>query len=382
MTTPDFDALTLEQLARRRSKKWRAFPPDVLPVWVAEMDVPLAEPVTRVLLEAVRNGDTGYAAPAELAQAFAAFAERRWSWTVDPAWCWPVADVMVGVGEALGVLTRPGDGVVICPPVYAPFDRVVPERGRRTVPVPLTAAGDLDLAGIDAALAGGARAVLLSSPHNPTGRVWSGPELDALDDVVTGHAAVVVSDEIHAPLTLPGATFTPYLRGRERAAVAVVSASKAFNLAGLKAALVVAGSPAVQDRLATLPPEVAYRAGHLGVLAGVAAYEEGDAWLDALLGHLDRNRRLLAELLARQVPGVEHTPPQASYLAWLDCRALGDDAAARFLERGRVALVDGAEYGEPGRGFARLNTGTTRTVLEEAVRRMAQAVGAAPGQTV
>ena len=372
--TPDFDALTLEQLRRRRSVKWRTYEPDVLPAWVAELDVPLADPVRATLRQALDDDDTGYAAPAGLGRSFAGFALRRWGWTVDPDRCWPVADVMVGVGEALSALTPPGAGVVICPPVYHPFSSVLPERERVAVEVPLVDGG-LDLAGIDRALAAGARAVLLCNPHNPTGRVWSADELEALDGVVRGHDAVVVSDEIHGPLTLPGAAFTPYLAGPPRRAVAVVSATKAFNLAGLKAALVVAGDDAVQQRLAQLPPEVASRAGHLGVLASAAAYEQGDAWLDALLAHLARNRDRLGDLLAEHLPQVSWTPPQASYLAWLDCRALAERPAGLFLERGRVALVEGTEYGaEQGAGWARLNFGTTGDVLAEAVRRMALAV--------
>lgn len=374
MTTPDFDALPIERLARRRSARWRQHPPDVLPAAVAEMDVPLAEPVTRVLLDAVREGDTGYAAPGDLGRAFAGFARRRWGWTVDPLLCRPVADVMVGVAEALGVLTDRGDRIVICPPVYPPFFTVLPEHGRIPVPVPLAADGALDMPAISTAVAHGARAVLISNPHNPTGRVWTQTELDALDALAREHDAVVVSDEIHAPLALSGAAFVPYLRGRRREGVAVVSASKAFNLAGLKAALVVAGSPRVQERLAAIPAEVAYRVGHLGVLASIAAYEEGDAWLDALLVHLDRNRTLLGELLTTHLPQVRHVPPQASYLAWLDCRLLGDTPAAEFLARGRVALVEGADFGAAGRGWARLNIGTTRAVLEEAVHRMAMAL--------
>jgi cysteine-S-conjugate beta-lyase len=367
----DFDALTLEVLRRRGSAKWRAVEPDVLPLWVAELDVPLAPAVTGVLREAVDTGDTGYAYPAGLAPAFAAFAARRWQWQVDVERCRPVADVMVGVGEALRMLTEPGDGVVVCPPVYPPFFRVPEEHGRRVVQVPLDPDGGLDLPGIDSALADGARAVLLASPHNPTGRVWTADELAALDVVVDRHGALVVSDEIHAPLTLPGTTFTPYLAGGDRSAVAVVSASKAFNLAGLKAALLVAGSPAVQERLSRLPEEVAYRAGHLGVLASVAAWRDGDAWLDALLVHLDRNRRLLAELLPA---GVGYAPPQASYLAWLDFRGLGlDSPGAHLLGRGRVALVEGSDFGAVGAGFARLNLGTTRAVLEEAARRVSAA---------
>lgn len=367
-----FDDLPLEALRRRRSAKWRAVDDDVLPMWVAELDVPLAPAVTAVLHEAVEAGDSGYASPDVLAPAFAGFAARRWGWSVDLARCWPVADVMVGVGEVLELLTAPGDGVVVCPPVYRPFWTVPLERGRTVVPVPLDADGGLDLAGIDAALTGGATAVLLCSPHNPTGRVWTAGELQALDDVVRPHGAVVLSDEIHAPLVLDGARFTPYLGAGERQAVALVSASKAFNLAGLKASLVVAGSSAVAERLAAMSPDVAYRCGHLGVLASVAAWAGGDAWLDGLLAHLDRNRRLLAELLPA---GVGYRPPQASYLAWLDLRALGLDApAAHVLEHGRLALVEGTDFGPQGQGFVRLNFGTPRAVLEQGAQRLTAAL--------
>jgi cystathionine beta-lyase len=199
--------------------------------------------------------------------------------------------------------------------------------------------------------------------------VWTAGELQELDDVVRQHGALVVSDEIHAPLTLSGATFTPYLAGGDREAVAVVSASKAFNLAGLKAALLVAGSPAVADRLARLPEEVPYRCGHLGALASVAAWQDGDDWLDALLVHLDRNRRLLGDLLPSS---LGYALPQASYLAWLDLRHLGDSPAAHVLAHGRVALVEGTHFGAPG--FARLNYGTSRSVLEEGVRRLLSAL--------
>lgn len=365
--TPDFDALPLTALRRRQSIKWRQHPEDVLPLWVAELDVPLAPGVGAALAAAVAEGDTGYASPGRLRAAFAGFAARRWGWQVEPGRCWIVADVMVGVAEALRLLTAPGDGVVICPPVYHPFWSVLPEHDRAPVPVPLVD-GALDLPGIDAALGGGARAVLLCNPHNPTGRVWTADELAALDRVARGHGAPVVSDEIHAPLTLPGSTFAPYLAAGERQAVAVVSASKAFNLAGLKAALVVAGSDRVQERLSTLPPEAAFRAGHLGVLASTAAYERGDAWLDALLVHLLRNHHLLADLLAPY--GVPHEVPGATYLAWLDLRRLGPAPAQVLLDRGRVALVEGTEFGPEGAGWARLNVGTTRAVLEEGLRRL------------
>jgi cystathionine beta-lyase len=317
--------------------------------------------VSDVLRQAVDLGDTGYAAPFALGKAFAAFARRHWDWDVDPQWCFPVADVMAGVVEALKVLTDPGDRVVICPPVYHPFFEVPPSAGRPVELVPLID-GALDLPGIDVALGAGARAVLLSSPHNPTGRVWSTEELDQLDTVVRRHDAVVLADEVHAPLTLPGATFTPYAL-RPRRAVVLTSASKAFNLAGLKCALLVAGDEAILTRLRQIPAEVAYKVGHLGALANTAALRDGDDWLADLLQHLDRMRSLVAEGLP---DGIGLTFPQASYLAWL---SFPDELpAARLLAEQRLALSEGADFGQTH--HARLNFGTTAEVLGIALEKL------------
>lgn len=350
---------TLAELRERRSIKWQLYPPDVLPLWVAELDVPLADCVTGALQQAVARGDTGYAAPFRLGNAFAGFARRHWDWTVDPARCIPVADVMTGVVEALKVLTEPGDRVVICPPVYHPFFDVPPLVGRPVEPVPLVD-GALDLPGIDVALGGGAKAVLLSSPHNPTGRVWSPEELDQLDQVVRRHDAVVLADEVHAPLTLPGATFTPYARTPRRAAV-LTSASKAFNLAGLKCAVLVAGDDEVWRALQQVPAEVSYKVGHFGALANEVALTDGDPWLADLVGHLDRMRALVVDALPDQV-----TVPQASYLAWL--RFPDERPAERLLREQRIALSEGADFGQTH--HARLNFGTTTEVLTEALRRL------------
>ena len=360
------EEIPLEQLRQRRSIKWRLHPPDVLPLWVAELDVPLADCVTAALQDAVSRGDTGYAAPFRLGEAFAGFALRHWDWAVDPLRCLPVGDVMAGVVEALKVLTDPGDRVVICPPVYHPFFEVPPSVGRPVQLVPLVD-GALDLAGIDVALGAGARAVLLASPHNPTGRVWSAEELDQLDQVVRRHDAVVLADEVHAPLTLPGATFTPYARGPRRTVV-LTSASKAFNLAGLKCALLVAGDDEVWQAMQRIPVEVSYKVGHLGAIANEAALREGDAWLADLIGHLDRMRRLVVERLPE---GIGLTVPQASYLAWLSFP--DERPAERLLRDQRVALSEGADFGLSH--HARLNFGTTTEVLTEALRRLSPPLG-------
>jgi cysteine-S-conjugate beta-lyase len=378
-----FDEVSLDALRRRRSSKWVRYPADVLPAWIAELDVPLAEPVRRVLHEAVEMGDTGYAEAGELPEAFAGFARERLGWAVDPANVLVVPDVMVGVAEILRVATPPGAGVVINPPVYPPFFHILEEVGRSAIEVPLarTESGwRLDLDGLEAAFRGGARAYLLCNPHNPIGRVWPAADLTRIAELAERYGVLVLSDEIHAPLALAEATHTPFLTLGEAATehgVVLTSASKAWNLAGLKCALAVVGSPRTRALLDRLPSEVRYRASNLGVLAGAAAFREGGPWLDALRTHLDRTRTLLGELLSERLPEVGYAPPEASFLAWLDCTALGlgDDPAAVFLDRGRVALVRGLDFGWQGGGCVRLNIGTSRALVGEAVRRMAAAVG-------
>jgi cystathionine beta-lyase len=379
----ELTAPPLEELRERRSAKWRSFDADVLPLPVAEHDFPLAPPVAEALRTAVERSDTGYAmAVPAVGEALAGFAARRWGWAVDPLRVAPVADVGVGAVELLRVLTRPGDRVVVNPPVYAPFFRWIPEAGARVVEVPLAPTDDgyrLDLPALERAFAAERPAVhLLCSPHNPVGRVHSPDELAALVELARRYDVVLVGDEIHAPLVLPGATFTPLLTVPGAAEVAVVlhSASKAFNLAGLKCAAVVSASPRMAEAVGRMPDDLRWRVGHLGVLATAAAFTAGDEWLDRLLLTLDRRRAQLGGLLAERLPAVRWTPPEATYLAWLDCRVLGAGDAPRqaCLERGRVAFEPGSMFGTPGDGHLRLNFGTGAEVLDEAVTRMAAAL--------
>jgi cysteine-S-conjugate beta-lyase len=366
---------SIETLHRRRSSKWVTHPPDVLPVFVAELDVDLAPPVRAALIEAIELGDVGYTERAGLFEAFAAFAQRRLGYAPDPARMRLVPDVMAGIVEVMRVLTAPGDGVVINPPVYGPFFDAIPESGRRIVEVPL-ADRELDLDALDAAFAAGARAFLISSPHNPTGRVFDRERVEQVAELAARHDVLLLVDEIHAPLTLPGSVHTSFAALGDSRSVVFTSASKAFNLPGLKCAIALAGSDAIARELDRLPEEVHYRAGMLGVVGSQAALERGDGWLDELLAALDANRRRLAELVSEHLPAVGYRPPDASFLAWLDCRrlGLGDDPAAAFRDRGRVALEPGLRFGAPGRGFARLNFGTSEELLGEAVARMAAAI--------
>jgi len=372
-------ALPIDQLRERSSTKWRTYGPDVIPMFVAETDYPLAPAITERLARAVALGDTGYTPPDPgIRDAFAAFARRRFRWEVDPARVRSTADVMMGVVEILRRVTKPGDRVVVTPPVYPPFYDCVPEAEAVIERVPLRDAGDrweLDLAGIEAALAGGARAVLLCNPHNPTGTVHSRESLAELARIVEAHDAVVVSDEIHAPLTHADATFTPFLAASDEAArvgYAVTSASKAYNLAGLKCALMVTASDGTSRVVREMPAEVEWRTGLFGALAGVAAFSESDGWLDAELAALDDNRRLLAELLAEHVPGARFRIPDAGFLAWVDLSALGwgDNPATKILREAKVALHFGPHFGEQGKGHVRINFGCDPELLREAVARI------------
>jgi cysteine-S-conjugate beta-lyase len=371
--------LTLDELRTRTSVKWRVHPEDVLPLWVAEMDVLLAAPIVEAVIDAVARGDTGYAYGGGYAEALAGFASRRWGWELPVDRTRIVPDVMLGSVAVLRLVTDRGDGVVVNPPVYPPFTAFIEQAERRVVEAPLGPDGRLELGQLEAAFARpDTTAYLLCSPHNPTGAVHTADELRAVATAADRHGVRVLADEIHAPVVLSGDPgFVPYLSLPEtQRGFALLSGSKAWNLAGLKGALVVAGEEAADD-LARLPEEVGHGASHVGVLANAAAFAAGDRWLDGLLADLDENRRLLTALLAEHLPAVRYRPGEGTYLAWLDCRGLdlGDDPAATFLDRGRVALTGGLPFGPGGAGHVRLNLATTPAILTEAVERMVRACG-------
>ncbi|GLY93689.1 aminotransferase class I/II-fold pyridoxal phosphate-dependent enzyme [Actinoplanes sp. NBRC 103695] len=378
--TDELPVAPLSELTRRRSAKWRKYPAGVLPLHVAEMDFALAPPVLAALREAVDASDVGYShAEPELGEAYAGFAADRWGWQVDPAAVTAITDVGVGVVELLRVFTRPGDMVAISPPVYPPFFDWNPEAGVRTFEVPLhrdETGYRLDLAAIETAFALHPAVYVLSNPHNPVGRVHTAEELTALVRLAARYRVTLVSDEIHAPLVLPGAAYTPILSlpGAADVAVAVVSASKAFNLAGLKCAAVVTASARMAAAVEDFPPDSRWRTGHLGVIASIAAFRHGGPWLDQLLHTLDARRTQLGRLLRDRLPAVSWHPPQATYLAWLDCHKLADDPQPFFLDRAKVALEDGLHFGAAGAGHVRLNYGTGAHVLDEATARLAAAL--------
>ncbi|MFE4856604.1 MalY/PatB family protein [Streptomyces sp. NPDC056670] len=386
---------TLAQLRRRRSVKWTEFPPDVLPMRIAEMDTPLAEPIADALARAVSDGDTGYATPGRLPELFAAFAGRRYGWHPAAQAMRIAPDVMSGIVEILRVTTGPGDAVVVNTPGYPPYFTQLDRIGLRVVSSPLLSGPDgyrLDLDRLEHAFTAGAKAFLLCNPHNPTGTVFTPDELSSVAELAERHDVQVVADEILAPLVHPGprrhVAFPSLDRPAAARSVALVSASKAWNLAGLKAALIVPG-PEARATVAATDDELAEASGLFGVLASEVAFADGEPWLDELLRALDDNRHLLADELGRRLPRVRHQLPDAGFTSWLDFRELrlAEDPAAQILRTARVGVSSGPRYsphsppGEasPGHGFVRLNFATRPDLVVEAVRRMATAPAPSDG---
>lgn len=370
--------------ATRTSLKWTRYP-DALPLFVAEMDFTVAPEIRRALIERVEASDIGYLdGPGPLAPAFADFAQHRWGWHVNPRFVHLTTDVATGVVEALRVARPRGGRLVLPTPTYPGFFEMLEEVPFETVGLPLAGTeggaaaptSRLDLEAIEREFARGADAFVLCNPHNPHGIAFSADELRALARLAATYDVLVVSDEIHAPLTHRGVDFVPFAPIAAEAgalAVTAISASKGWNLAGAKCAVLVAADERANRVLEQLPPEVVTRSSILGLHASVAAFTEGRAWLDRAIAQIEANQALLAHLVHTRLSRIGYTPGRAGYLAWLDLRrsGLGDDPARRILRDARVALNHGRDFGRGGDGFARLNLACAPATLAEAVDRIA-----------
>ncbi|OKI51493.1 MalY/PatB family protein [Micromonospora sp. CB01531] len=364
-------------LPERTSVKWRAHPADVLPLWVAEMDTAPPGPVVGALEAVIRTGDIGYAWAEPYVDAVVDYAAGRWGVHIAREQVRTVANIVAGLTELLRTLRGDGE-VLVSTPVYGPLAQAALEAGRTVRPVPLAANWRLDLAAIEDAFAtapqaAGSCVYVLCNPHNPTGVAHTRAELEALAAAARRFGVRVVSDEVHSPLSLTEAGHTSYLDvAPDSDAIVLFSASKAWNIAGAKAAVAIAGTGAV-DTLEQLPLSLSRGASHLGVVAQLSALRDGQDWLDALVLDLRAARERLVEAVATHLPDAEVVRPEASFLAWVDCRrlGLGPDPAAYFLDHARVALSSGLEFVAGGEGFVRLNFGTHPDLVEAAVERMA-----------
>jgi cystathionine beta-lyase len=371
-------------LRRRTNEKWRRHGDTVLPVGIAEMDFPVADEVRAAVAERLAASDFGYAfsftrdSPAQ--QAAACWLADRFGWRVPSGRLLCYADVMRVMEAGIEAFSAPGDAVVTDIPAYPSFFEAAEERGRELVGVPMLCRDGqwrIDLAGLERAFRAGARVYLLCGPHNPTGTVHTAAELTRIAELARAHRVTVLCDEVHSPLVYPGGRHVPFASLPAAAGVRVltaVSASKGWNIAGLKCAFAVPGDEEVAEALLAQPARMRDGVGILGVAASQAAFSRGRRWLAETIGHLDGNRQLVAKLLAADLPEIGYRPPDATYLAWLDCRRAADrlggaDLAARVLDRAGLAVTDGASFGAPG--YLRLNFATSAPLVEESVHRLA-----------
>ncbi|CAM4177036.1 aminotransferase class I/II-fold pyridoxal phosphate-dependent enzyme [Helcobacillus massiliensis] len=382
MTHSDPFDIPLSELRQRRSMKWSAVDADVLPLWIAEMDVRLPEPVRSALHRAIDLGDTGY--PGSLpgfAASFADFAHRTWGWDIDPGLCRGFPDLAASGQALLRHFAGDDARAVITPPVYNNFFAWLRAAGITGVEVPVGPDGAQDLDGIEAAFADGVRVALISNPHNPLGRIWTDAELERLADLAARYDAFVIADEIHAPVVHPGRAFRPFLTisdDARRRGVALHSASKGFNIAGLKSSLLItaADGPHLPDELDGFAA-----VGHLGALASEVAFSPAcDDWFQTVREGIAARTAHVATRVTEEIPGARADVPEASYLVWADLReplaadlAEGRRAGDVIRERGRVQFADGEDYGREGRGFVRINCGTSWEVLDEAIDRLVAA---------
>lgn len=381
MTPHAFDAITADDLRAGGSLKWATFP-GTIGAFVAEMDFGVAPPIEAALHDAVRAADFGYLPPrlaTAMAEATSGWLQHSSGWDVDPRAIAPVADVITALQVTIEHFSAPDAPVIVPTPAYMPFLTVPTLSGREVIQVPLAEVGgryEFDLEAIDRALAPRGGLFVLCNPYNPVGRVFSRDELSALSEVIERRGARVFSDEIHAPLIFPGHRQVSYASISAAAAahtVTATSASKAWNLAGLKCAQIIFSNDddvALWEKVGMM---ASHGASNLGVIANTAAYTAGLPWLADVVDYLDGNRRLLADLLAEHLPEVTYTMPEGTYIAWLDWRAypFAESGAEMFREQAGVSMTDGALCGEVGRGFTRLIFATPRPVLREAIERIA-----------
>ena len=376
-----FDDITAEELFRLGGSKWSRHG-DALGAFVAEMDFGLAEPIKQVLHQMVDDGLSGYISPAwdaQLKQATADFVGRRYGWQVDTKNVLSAPDVLTGMLITMKHHLAPGARVILPTPAYMPFMFLPQKAGHELVQVPMIrtqTSWDLDFDAIEAAYQDGDMFVLCN-PHNPIGKVYTREEMERLSEIVDRHHGRVFNDEIHAPLTLNGATHVPYPSVNEVAAghtLTAMSASKAWNLAGYKCAQIILNDEDLKtagdfafDLHGTATP---------GMLSNIAAFNEGEPWLAEVISYLEGNQRRLVELVAEELPGAVFVANEGTYLSWLDLTALELEGKPSdfFLTRARVALTDGGACGDVGTTSVRLNFGTPRPVMEQLVRRMGEAV--------
>lgn len=369
---------SLEMLRTRTSEKWTGSESDVLPMPVAEMDFELDIAIKERLHSLVNNSDTGYlGSTKELETNLASFAQKRWNWQVDPDYIYVCGDVAVGMLEPTRMIIKPGEKIMLNTPVYMNMRNWANRAQAEIIDAPMAKNGmhfTLDFEAIEAGYKNGVKIHYLCNPHNPTGTVFTHSELSRLADLAEKYNVMVFSDEIHGPITYEAEAFVPFLSVSDAArkvGMAVTSASKAWNLAGLKCAQIITADPNMKAIVDSMPMSVRFSASLFGSHASAVAFTSIE-WLDAAILTLDRNRRFLKTELHDQLPSVEYRIPDASYLGWLDVTSLelGEDPAKTILEKGRLMLSNGILFGPDSQNFVRINFACNKEIITEGIKRL------------
>lgn len=362
--------------------------PEVMPLWVADMDFAAPPAVTQVLVERAQHPVYGYSLfPESLYQSIIDWFTERHQWHIEREWIMVAPGVVPSLHAAVMAFAEPGEGVIVQSPVYPPFFNAAKQTGRRLLDNPLRQLEgryEMDMEHLERCARDGAKVLVLCSPHNPVGRVWRQDELEAVLDIARRHGLVVLSDDIHCDLVFPGHAHTMLgrLAGPEDQLITTIAPSKTFNIPGLGLSAMVVPDAAHRRALKRV-----FEAAHIeqanpfSLTAFEAAYRHGGEWLDALLVYLQDNARFVAQYVRDQIPRISVLEPEGTYLMWLDCRALGlSDARLKsfFINQAGLGLNPGTTFGEGGSGYMRLNIGTRRAVLAKALEQLKQAVEALP----
>jgi len=366
------------------SIKWGLYEEDVLPLWVADMDFTSPPAVIEALQQRAAHGVFGYAREStELKELIAARMENLYGWKIKLEDILLLPGVVAAFNLVCQAVAQPGESILIQPPVYPPFFSAPGYAGARAVfnNINLNTAGEyaIDLEDFEAAIEKDTRAFLLCNPHNPLGRVFTKTELIGIAQICLKHGLVICSDEIHSDLVFEGYQHIPIAsldKEVEAMTVTLLAPSKTYNIAGLECSALICTNPDLRVRIQKARRGLLGWVNLMGMTAGLAAYKHGDEWLKQVLYLLQGNRDYLMQYLAEKIPGIHMIRPEATYLAWLDCRELNlPQSPAQFLlEKARVALNNGEDFGEPGKGYVRLNFGCSRETLTEALDRIKQAV--------
>ena len=380
-----FDQLEQETLREKSCMKWQRYENDVLPLWVADMDFPIAEPIRESLLTYARGDNFGYPKPEGLPglkEVVQARLSERYGWSVEPGDIHLINGIVPGLYLGALALAGPGEEVMIHTPMYPPFMKAIKDTGRTPLYSQLVFTGNewqIDFDKMEAQLTPATRLMMLCNPHNPSGRVFRREELERLADFALRHRLWVVSDELHSDLTYEGHEHIPFASLSEEVAertVTLYGPTKTFNIAGLKIGFLIAQNRPLLKRMKEVAGYLVAPPNVMAQTATMAAYERSQDWYKSMMGYLDDNRRFVHGFLDEHLPQVKHMTPEGTYLSFMDFSALdvGKDLYDFLLEDCRVGLNDGPAYGPGGEGFTRLNFATSRAIVEEALERIKRGV--------